>query len=207
MHVELLDKLRCLNAHEDSHLVVTTAVTVRRHIREGLLGCPVCKAEYPIHEGVVDYGFNDLPLLELSQEFFSEERVTKLAAMLALDERGGLYILDCVSSLLTSGIAKYSPDSQFIVLSAHQAISGAGAILRSETLPLAPGCARGIVLDRSSASLLRSAILALAPGGRLVAPVETNKPAGITILARDDEYWVGERELSPVISELRRAPR
>ena len=54
--------------------------------------------------------------------------------------------------------------------------------------------------------MLKSAVLAMAPGGRLVAPAEASEPEGITILARDTEHWVGEKFFVPEISELRRAP-
>ena len=206
MFVELLEKLRCLNTHEDSPLVVTTAVTVARHIREGMLGCPVCHAEYLIHDGVVDFG-GSVPVPALEQGFFTADRTTKIAAMLALDERGGVFVLDCVSSLLTSDLMSYSADAQFIAISGYDEVNGAGALLRSDTLPLARGSVRGIVLDRSDAKMMRSAVSALALGGRLVAPADADAPAGISVLARDSEYWVGERERSPDVSALRRAAR
>lgn len=205
MFVELLDKLRCLNTHEDSPLVVTTAVTVARHIREGMLGCPVCHAEYLIHDGVVDFG-GSVPVPSLGPEFFTSDRTTKIAAMLALDARGGVFVLDWLSSLFTSDLLNYSEDSQFIAISGYDEVNGAGAILRSDTIPLARGSIRGIVLDRSDTKMMRSAVAALAPGGRLVAPSDAAEPDGISVLARDDEYWVGERELSPEVSTLRRAP-
>ena len=206
MFVELLDKLRCLNAHEDSPLVVTTAVTFERHIREGLLGCPVCLAEYSIHNGVVDYG-GTVPVPALSMDYFSEERATKLAAMLALDERGGFYVLDCMSSLFTADLAAFSPDAQFIAISGYAEVSGARGILRCDTLPLARASARGIALDRSEQAMIHSAVLALAPGGRLVAPANADEPDGIVMLARDDEHWVGVRDATPQLVGLERARR
>ena len=56
MFVELIDKLRCLDSHVDRCLVASATHTVDRHILEGTLGCPVCGAEYAIHEGAVWYG-------------------------------------------------------------------------------------------------------------------------------------------------------
>ena len=45
MFVEIIDLLRCPNAHAESWLVAAAARTVGRHIVEGTLGCPVCEAE------------------------------------------------------------------------------------------------------------------------------------------------------------------
>ena len=76
-----------------------------------------------------------------------------------------------------------------------------------DVLPFAHGSARGIVLGDASAALLQSAVDVLVPGGRLVAPAGAAVPDGITVLARDDEQWVGERDAVPVLSALRRALR
>ena len=89
-------------------------------------------------------------------------------------------------------------------------VEGAGVVIsgRGDVLPLAKGCVRGIALDDPSPALLRSAVEALAPGGRLVAPADAAIPAGIDVLAAGTtEQWVGEREAVPVLSVIRRAPR
>ena len=55
MFIELVDALRCPQPHAESWLVVASTRTQARHILEGTLGCPVCRAEYPIVDGVVDF--------------------------------------------------------------------------------------------------------------------------------------------------------
>lgn len=55
MHVELVDLFRCTQPHESSWLVAAAFDTHERDIVKGLLGCPICSAEYPIHDGVVDF--------------------------------------------------------------------------------------------------------------------------------------------------------
>jgi len=57
--IELVDALRCPRAHEESWLVLAMSRIEGRHIQEGALGCPVCHAEYPIHEGIVDLRLDD----------------------------------------------------------------------------------------------------------------------------------------------------
>jgi hypothetical protein len=207
MFVELLDKLRCLNAHEDFALVATSFRTVDRRIIEGALGCPACGAEYPIHDGVVAFGGALARPSRASSAPPDAEATIRLAALLGLDERGGIYVLDYVPALFTGALAAIAPAAQFIVISSGDEIEGAGVVLRGRgsVLPLARGCARGIALDDGADDLLRSAVVALAPGGRLVAPAAAALPEGVKLLAKDDHQWVGERQAVPVLSAIRRA--
>jgi uncharacterized protein YbaR (Trm112 family) len=207
MFVELLDRLRCPNAHEDFPLVASSFRTVDRRIIEGVLGCPACGAEYPIHDGAVAFGGAVAPPPLGASAPHDDEATIRLAALLGLDERGGIYVLDYTSALFTPALAALAPAAQFIVISGGDDIEGAGIVLRGRgsVLPLARGCARGIVLDDGADDLLRSAVAALGPGGRLVAPAAAALPEGVKLLARDDDQWVGEREAVPVLSVLRRA--
>ena len=208
MFVELLEKLRCPNEHEPSALIATVSSTADRHILEGTLGCPVCRAEFPISEGVLKLGGGGIVPM-LTEAALSHERMLRVGALLGLDERGGLYVLDCVSSFFAGDFVELSPQSRFIALATSGQISGASGVIagHGDRIPLAEGSLRGIVLDFASAALVRSAAKALAPGGRLVAPANAAVPRGIDVLAQDDANWVGERESVPVLSGIRRAPR
>jgi uncharacterized protein YbaR (Trm112 family) len=207
MFVDLLDKLRCPNDHEDSPFVAAASHTIDRHILEGTLGCPVCHAEYRIRGGAAEIG--DAVPLARPTDARDNEAVVRLAALIGLDGRGGVYVLDYCSSLFTASLAELVPDAQFIVISASENVEGAGLVIRGRgaVLPLAKGCALGIAVDDDSPERLRSAVQVLAPGGRLVAPARASVPDGINELARDTDHWVGERTAVPVISSLRRAPR
>ncbi len=208
MFVEILEKLRCPNEHEPSPLVATASRTENRHIIEGTLGCPVCHAEFELHDGALNLGGSFIQPM-LAEGALSDENGIRLGALLGLDERGGLYVLDFIGSYFSAQLTELSPNSQFVALSSNAAISGASAVIigHGEGIPLAAACARGIALDDANPKLLRSAVQVLAPGGRLVAPVSARVPQGISELARDRELWVGEREAMPVLSEIRRAPR
>jgi uncharacterized protein YbaR (Trm112 family) len=208
MFVELLEKLRCPNEHEPSPLIATASLTKNRHIIEGMLGCPVCHAEFKLHEGALDLGGSCVAPM-LADDALTDEKMIRLGALLGLDERGGLYVLDFISSYFAAGLLEFSPHSQFVALTCGPEMDGASAVIigHGDGIPLAAGCARGIALDSANPKLLRSAVQVLAPGGRLVAPVNANVPQGIAELARDDDLWVGEREAVPVLSKIRRAPR
>jgi hypothetical protein len=49
--------------------------------------------------------------------------------------------------------------------------------------------------------LLRGAVAALRPAGRLVAPLSVPLPDGLRELARDERHWVAERVPSAASSE------
>jgi hypothetical protein len=207
MFVELLDRLRCPHAHEDNPLVATTAATFERYIVEGTLGCSVCLAEYRVHKGLMDME-GDFPVPALTPEMLSEEEATRRAALLGLDERGGLYLVDLIGRYCIPSHVGLSPDSKFVALSVlsrqeHAVMSICG---RPEALPFAVGSMRGIAFDLDvGPSLLISAVKTLAPGGRLVAPSTTGVPPGVELLARDERAWVAERAASPVLNLIKRA--
>jgi uncharacterized protein YbaR (Trm112 family) len=207
MYVELLDKLRCPHAHEDNPLVATTAVTHERYIIEGTLGCSVCLAEYRVHKGLMDME-GDFQVPALTPDAFSEQKTTRSAALLGLDERGGLYLVDMTGRFSIPSYIGLSPDSRFVAMSVmnrqeHAVMSICG---RPDALPFAAGCMRGIAFDFDvSPSLMRSAVKTLAPGGRLVAQADADVPQGVELLARDDDAWVAERVATPVLNVIRRS--
>ncbi len=207
MFVELLDKLRCPHLHDDNPLVTTTAVTHARYVIEGTLGCSICLAEFRVHQGALEMA-GGFPVPTLVPETFSEENTIRRAAQLGLDERGGLYLVDGVGQYFIKSFLEMSPDSQFIALSVTGRIDDAVMSIRGrpDVLPLAKGSLRGAAFDfEVSAELMRSAVQALAPGGRLVTDAGLKVPDGIELLARDRDQWVGERIATPVLNELRRA--
>ena len=209
MFVELIDTLRCPVRHAntaDSWLVAAAAETVDRHIVRGTLGCPVCHAEFDIRHGDVWFGAEEPATAFVVP---SDDDVTRLAALLAVDDRGGLYILDGAWGAMAAAVSGYSSAAHFMLLSpplgceAEGTMRGAG-----DLVPVAPGAARGIALDRHSAALAESAARALVANGRLIAPAATPVPPGITVLARDEQHWVGEQNApSSHPIPLRRAGR
>src|SRR2546430_15427280 len=58
VHIELTEMLRCPESHEEALLVMSTGEMLGRMVRTGILGCPVCRREYPIIKGVVHFSGN-----------------------------------------------------------------------------------------------------------------------------------------------------
>ena len=204
MVLELIDLLRCTTPHEDSPLVASIRTRSDRDIVAGLLGCPVCGAEYPIENGIAVFG-DGLPVepARVPEPYgeTDEEAAMRCAAMLALFDPGGMVMLGgawgrCAPALLEM------TRTLILLVEAPKDVRLGGAIggLRvGAVLPLAAASARGIALDdrTSVAGLVASAARALKPGGRLVASATSPVPAGIVERARDDRHWVGEAEPAP----------
>jgi len=55
MHIELVDTLRCPSPHEETWLVAAVTRFDGRDIAEGALGCPICRREFPVRFGEVDF--------------------------------------------------------------------------------------------------------------------------------------------------------
>ena len=97
MFIELLDLLRCINAHEETWLVASLKAISNRFVLDGTLGCPVCHAEYPIRKGVADFSRAD----QMGRQSFDnhpqgekrEELATRVGAFLNATEPGATLVL------------------------------------------------------------------------------------------------------------------
>ncbi len=207
MFIELVDSLRCPRAHADSWLVGAFDRMDGRAILRGSLGCPVCDARYPIRDGVVY--FDDAP--EAADAAAStntatstvqqprDDRGVYLGALLGLADAHGLAVLEgewtrhavSLRALTTIPLILLNPASD------TEPLEGVAAVRSRDSVPIAAGSARGIALSNQGAAhagIMLGAVRALAPLGRLLAPVPVGVPAEIRELARDSECWVGERE-------------
>ena len=198
MHSEIVDTLRCLGAHEDSWLVAAADVTEERQIMRGLLGCPVCHARYPIERGVADFtgGAARRPAPVDDAPSSGDEDAVKLAAMLDLTDARGYVLLVGRWARLAHPLRELVPVMVLVANAPPDLRMGDGVsgITVGDRIPLAAGSARGVALDAASAPLADPALAAVRAGGRVVGDASLVVPAGVSLLARDDRHWVGERE-------------
>lgn len=203
MFIELVDALRCPSPHEESWLVVSADRMVARHIVDGTLGCPVCRAEYPIRSGVVDFRRGATVPMSPSVPADAGQAI-RLAAFLDLSDALGFAVLvgqQGSHALILRG----EVETPLVLVDPPEGVEGEPGIsvIRCDgELPLAAGAARGVAIDAGSAALAASAVRATRVKGRVVAPVTVPVPAGVRELARDDREWVGERATndSPLIT-------
>ena len=211
MFLPLIDRLRCLNAHEDTWLVASIDRADERDVLEGTLGCPVCSAEYRVREGVVWFG--EAPAAE--EQTPSSAEALRLAAALDLTEARMTAILHGSWGAHASLLRGLSPAQMLLVNPPPGVTSGDGiSIVRAPVAPLAAGWADAAALDLAGATddaMAASVTMSLRGGGRLLAPAGVELPAGFAELARDADVWVAQLDAGAVagtpIAISRRAPR
>lgn len=187
MHLDVIPALRCPRAHEESGLVLVADETRGRHVVTGVLGCPVCEAEYPIRAGVA-YFVNPTA----SAADTRNDEIIRTAAMLGLTEPGGVimlgghwaFIADAISEIGGALVLVVNPPA---ITHYDEPVS---VMYAGDQLPIAEHALRAAALDapvpaNNIASVLREK-------GRLVATTAVPVPPEITEIARDADYWVGE---------------
>lgn len=208
MHIEFIDILRCPRPHEESWLIAAFNLMNGRLVVEGKLGCPVCKAEYPIVAGVADFGTpasaGEASAPDVSARITgaakpsqSDDDVMRLAAMLGLSRPGMLVLLAGTTAQSSRQLAALV-SGRVINVNAHADATGdseaVGSVRTGTAFPIASRSVDGIALDDASSTLavLTDACRVLKPGGRLTAPSSVSLPAGLRQLARDDLHIVAE---------------
>ena len=212
MFSDLVGSLRCVRAHAPTGLVAVADEVFERDITRGSLGCPSCGAEYPIAGSVADFRLGRAgPPLPAAKTRVDEALALRAGALLALADGGGLVVLAGAWSVCAHELAALVDPLRVLALEPAAGIAGTPGLSLARTageIPLRAGTARGIALDaaHAGAGYLASAVLALAPRGRLIAPAATPLPAGCAELARDARDWVAERVEDAVVVPLVRAP-
>ncbi|MES3033244.1 MAG: hypothetical protein V4813_04540 [Gemmatimonadota bacterium] len=211
MFTELIDTLRCPMPHEDSWLVATSTRTGNRHILDGKLGCPVCKATFDITDGEVM--FTTTPVLR-SAIVLDDDAAFRLAAQLHLVEAPQPILLAGLWSRAVAPLRRIVSTVTMFVGDATTVVTQDERVstlrLPSTGIPLATGALRGLALDaaRATGAHLADASRVVRATGRLVVP------AGIALddtlwrtLAADQDVTVAERlAVASAPIQLRRAP-
>lgn len=203
MFIELVDALRCPVAHEESWLVAAAMTMEARHIVEGTLGCPVCKTQYAISRGVVDFRrAHSQPAAP--RQPTDAETAMRLAALLGLSESHGFAVLvgdwgnqaAALSAIVDVPLVLVDPPEDVI------GAPGISVIRCDGLIPLAEGAARATAIDATTPERVASAIRATRTTGRIIAPIGIERPADVSELARDENVWVGERiaSASPLVT-------
>lgn len=209
MFVELIDHLRCPEPHEESWLVVHAEETRDRHIVRGRLACPICGRRFFVEGGTVDFSaapdaapVSPLPAPRALPR--DDEWPLRLAAFLGLGDGGGAVGLfgdwGRYAEALGDVVERVEPLAIAPDFATHPMLSAIVPPSRA-TLPLATGSLRAIALDEvegpDAGAQLTEATRVLRSGGRMLAPARVPLPLGMRELARDADWWVGERETAP----------
>src|SRR5881409_3801865 len=193
--------LRCPETHEEAFLVMSTGEMVGRMVRSGILGCPVCRREYPILKGVVDFrgrgrGEGAPPSHPSPFPGRSTDAQT-LQALLDLSGPGGYVVLVGSAVRHAVGLAGLMGGIHFVGINAPPEVGELPvlSLLACETMvPLRHAMARGVVVGPELGAWLAEAARILLRGRRLVVEREdAAAPPGVTPLAVGQGLFVGQR--------------
>ena len=190
MHIELIDLLRCPEPHEETWLVAAFNKIDGRNIIEAKLGCPVCRREYSIHEGIAIFGGGDVSADP------HEKDATTTAAFLDLTSPGKTILLAGRFGFLADEIVEMT-QSRAISLNAPREGNNesVAAIMTASRIPLASSSLNGVALDsrHSTQFLVAESARILRPLGRLVLSWDAPLTSDFRELARDEKHVVAER--------------
>ncbi|HEX9705825.1 MAG TPA: hypothetical protein VGA20_11310 [Gemmatimonadales bacterium] len=196
MHIELTEMLRCPEPHEQEHLVLSTGEMLGRMVRSGTIGCPVCRREYPLRDGIVDFqggGERGAALAPPSSDY-----PQTLQALLDLSGPGGIVVLVGSAGRYAEGLAGLMGGVHFVGVNPPEGVEELPvlSLCRAATgVPLRDSVARGVVVgvDVACDPWLADGQRVLLRGRRLVVEDDRASPRGIRKLASADRLFVGEK--------------
>lgn len=204
MFIELIDAIRCPADHPASVLVAAFEKIVDRDVVEGMLGCPVCRSEFQISNGELRLVTTAMPA-PATRALNPDEDAMRLAASLDLRHETGFAILRGAWCALAERIAEIAPTHMVLLDPPLNTPRGPGRsiIHAGGTVPFAPASAVAATIDDDERAYALA--VAVRTGGRLVGPSNLRLPSSVKELARDDRWWVGEKENATAPIALGRA--
>src|SRR3954464_7910589 len=112
MFIPLVDVLRCTRPHEETWLVASIDRAEERDIKEGFLGCPSCRAEYQIRDGVVYFVDRQVGERLIRP---TEDDAMRVAAALDLTEPRMNAVLQGAWSAHAQLVRAYSPSALLLL--------------------------------------------------------------------------------------------
>jgi hypothetical protein len=197
MDLTLVERLICPEAHDTAPLVVRVDVVQAGRVQRGMLGCPVCRREWPVDEFLVRFGPRAPSPPSASIDGHAAAAFLDLTAP-------GIVIVDGVPGDVTS-ILSASYEAAVVAMD-DKAGTPAAAIHGAQRVPLAPAVAAGALLFRQgrSADFVASLVNAVVPGGRVVAIRNVVADGRLREIAHDEHVSVFVREPDAVRVELAR---
>jgi uncharacterized protein YbaR (Trm112 family) len=199
--IELAEMLRCPVPHEENFCVVAPEEMVGRMILRGVIGCPVCRKEYPIRDGVVLFSAPPRPVPEstISRTLPEAEAI---AALLGLGGPGGYVVLLGAAARLADDLTRWLGGIHFVGINPPEdvALSPALSLLCCDRMiPLRSSVARGVVIgsDLANEFWIEEAARILLRGLRVVVlGKESCELSDLAQLAAGKGMWVGEKKVA-----------
>jgi len=193
--IELTEILRCPRGHPESYLVSAPIVMDGRRIVRGVIGCPECRAEFPVVDGVAYFG--ERPRPASAPAAAPSYDAAALSAFLNLSGPGGYAVLVGTAARFGVALGGAVPGVHFVAVNPPPGVNAGPtlSLLVAGTLPFKTSSVRAVALgaDHASGAWPAEAVRILLPGLRLAVEDERASPGGVSELARGAGLFVGEK--------------
>ncbi|HVH08391.1 MAG TPA: hypothetical protein VM736_01210 [Gemmatimonadales bacterium] len=205
MHIELTEMVRCPEPHAEAFLVLSTGEMLGRMVRSGMLGCPVCRREFPIVRGVVTFshpapgGQKALATPAAAAAPRPPVDPPTLQALLDLSGPGGYVVLLGAAARHAVGLAGLMGGIHFVGVNAPpdvEELPVLSLLVCDTMIPLRHAIARAAVVgpDYLASAWVAEARRVVLPGRRVaVEGDDVQLPVGLARLAAGQGLLVGER--------------
>lgn len=197
MFIELTEILRCPRGHAESYLVAAPIAMDGRRIVRGVVGCPECRAEFPIIDGVAYFGPPGRPA-GAPAAAAPDYDAAGLSAFLGLAGPGGYAALVGRTARLAAQVVGLVPGVHFVAVNPPAGVAPGASLSVLECpggLPFKSAHLRAVALgaEHADGTWLAEGARVLLPGLRLVVEDEGARPEGVAELARGAGMFVGSR--------------
>jgi hypothetical protein len=199
MHIELTEMLRCPEPHREDTMVLSTGEMIGRMVRSGLIGCSVCRKEFFIKDGIVDFT-GGVPASPPKRSPSPTPTPADLQALLELSGPGGFVVLLGDAARFAAGLAGLIAGIHFIGVNPPPDVEELPVLSLMRVggvIPLRQAIARGVVVgaDLATSPWLVEAHRILLRGRRFVTLHDKPElPIGLEQLATAKGLWVGEKK-------------
>lgn len=193
MHLLLTDHLICPRCENESGLILLTELMTDRRVQTGALGCPQCRSQYPIVDGVADLRIGGTPPPSETVSL-DPDAATRLAALIGVTEGPAFVLTIGLTTEAAATLAAVVPGVEVVSAGAADESSAPGVsrIVFDGRIPIRTGGVSGAAVTvRAEPELIADTTRVLNPVGRLVLTaadelaVETLAAAGMRVVARE----------------------
>ena len=181
--------------------MLSTGEMLGRSVRTGMVGCPVCRREFRIAKGIIDFRSGERQAVADGTVPAAGPPLPAphiLQALLDLSGPGGIVALVGRAARYGEGLAELMAGIHFVGVNGPVDLVELPVLslaVAPDQIPLRDASARGVVVgaDAAHGPWLGEAVRVLLRGRRLVIEGEHADPPGVTRRAAGDGLWVGEK--------------
>ena len=141
MLLELTDLLACPQCGPEQSLVLLVTEAGEGRVRTGWLGCPNCRRDFPVNDGVADLRLDTEDREGGTEPLRDDELPLKIVALSGLTQERGFLVVDEHLAAAAHQIAEIAPEVEVIAVSPEAPSGATDSGLRRVGPPGLPGTA------------------------------------------------------------------